>query len=114
MNSSSSSLNTNTNHWKDIASSLLSTPMAHQLIGFYTIADDSVGVLKVMRSYQYYAANAISDRVSKTNWDGRGRLGGYVWYTAGSGKTMTSFKSARLLQTPEMLVRLSFLKLFRH
>ena len=40
-------------------------PMAHQLIGFYTVADTSDGVLKVMRSYQYYAANAISDKVTK-------------------------------------------------
>ena len=45
--------------WKRIGSTLLSIPMAHQLIGFYTVADDSDGVLKVMRSYQYYAANAI-------------------------------------------------------
>ena len=85
------------NGWKDIASSLLSIPMAHQLIGFYTVADDTDGILKVMRSYQYYAANAISDRVSKTDWDGRNRLGGYVWHTTGSGKTMTSFKSAQLI-----------------
>ena len=39
--------------------------MAHQLIGFYTVADNTDGLLKVMRSYQYYAANAISDKVSK-------------------------------------------------
>lgn len=89
------------NHWKDIASTLLSIPMAHQLIGFYTVADDTDGVLKVMRSYQYYAANAISDKVAKTNWQQIGanseRLGGYVWHTTGSGKTMTSFKSAQLI-----------------
>lgn len=92
------------NHWKDIASTLLSIPMAHQLIGFYTVADDTDGVLKVMRSYQYYAANAISDKVAKTNWQHLGsaannpdRLGGYVWHTTGSGKTMTSFKSAQLI-----------------
>ncbi len=91
------------NQWKDIASTLLSIPMAHQLIGFYTVADDTDGVLKVMRSYQYYAANAISDRVAKTNWQQMGsannkdRLGGYVWHTTGSGKTMTSFKSAQLI-----------------
>lgn len=92
------------NHWKDIASTLLSIPMAHQLIGFYTVADDTDGILKVMRSYQYYAANAISDKVAKTNWQQLGnaannpdRLGGYVWHTTGSGKTMTSFKSAQLI-----------------
>ena len=39
------------NDWKQIGSTLLSIPMAHQLIGFYTVADDSDGVLKVMRSY---------------------------------------------------------------
>lgn len=92
------------NHWKDIASTLLSIPMAHQLIGFYTVADDTDGILKVMRSYQYYAANAISDKVAKTNWqqlsntaNNSDRLGGYVWHTTGSGKTMTSFKSAQLI-----------------
>ncbi|NPD42528.1 type I restriction endonuclease subunit R, EcoR124 family [Providencia stuartii] len=92
------------NNWKDIASTLLSIPMAHQLIGFYTVADDTDGILKVMRSYQYYAANAISDKVAKTNWQQLGsaannpdRLGGYVWHTTGSGKTMTSFKSAQLI-----------------
>lgn len=85
------------NDWKAIASSLLSIPMAHQLIGFYTVADNSDGVLKVMRSYQYYAASAISDKVSKTKWDSGNQLGGYIWHTTGSGKTMTSFKSAQLI-----------------
>lgn len=85
------------NDWKRIATSFLSIPMAHQLIGFYTVADDTDGILKVMRSYQYYAANAISDRVSKTKWDEPRQRGGYVWHTTGSGKTLTSFKSAQLI-----------------
>lgn len=85
------------NNWKAIASSLLSIPMAHQLVGFYTVADNADGVLKVMRSYQYYAASAISDVVSKTKWDSGKQRGGYVWHTTGSGKTMTSFKSAQLI-----------------
>ena len=85
------------NNWKDIATYLLSIPMAHQMIGFYTIADASDGILKVMRSYQYYAANAISASVSKTNWKDKDQLGGYIWHTTGSGKTMTSFKSAQLI-----------------
>ncbi|MDD4411974.1 MAG: HsdR family type I site-specific deoxyribonuclease [Bacilli bacterium] len=85
------------NNWKEIASTLLSIPMAHQLIGFYTVADTSDGVLKVMRSYQYYAANAISDKVTKTDWSNKNLLGGHIWHTTGSGKTMTSFKSAQLI-----------------
>ncbi|CVH77635.1 Type-1 restriction enzyme R protein [Clostridiales bacterium CHKCI006] len=97
------------NDWKDIASSFLSIPMAHQLIGFYTVADDSDGVLKVMRSYQYYAANAISDKVAKTKWDDKNQLGGYVWHTTGSGKTMTSFKSAQLIANSKDADKVVFL-----
>lgn len=83
--------------WKQVVERLLSIPMAHQMIGFYTVADDSDGILKVMRSYQYYAANKISDRVAKNDWAAGQQLGGYVWHTTGSGKTMTSFKSAQLI-----------------
>lgn len=97
------------NNWKQIGSTLLSIPMAHQLIGFYTVADDSDGVLKVMRSYQYYAANAISDKVSRTKWEGENQLGGYIWHTTGSGKTMTSFKSAQLIATSKDADKVVFL-----
>lgn len=85
------------NYWKDIAGKLLSIPMAHQLIGFYTIADKTDGVLKVMRSYQCFAVQKITNRVAMIDWDGRDRLGGYIWHTTGSGKTMTSFKAAHLI-----------------
>ncbi|WP_281677577.1 type I restriction endonuclease subunit R [Porphyromonas endodontalis] len=87
------------NGWKEICSAFLSIPKAHQLIGFYTIADKSDGVLKVLRSYQYYAANAISTRVAKNDWNARVQKGGYIWHTTGSGKTMTSFKAAQLIAT---------------
>lgn len=97
------------NDWKQIGSTLLSIPMAHQLIGFYTVADDSDGVLKVMRSYQYYAANAISDKVGRTKWEGKNQLGGYIWHTTGSGKTMTSFKSAQLIATSKDANKVIFL-----
>ena len=85
------------NDWKEITSKLLSIPMAHRMIGFYTIADKSDGILKVLRSYQYYAANSISIAVAKNDWSAREQKGGYVWHTTGSGKTMTSFKAAQLI-----------------
>lgn len=97
------------NAWETIADKLLSIPMAHQMIGFYTVADDGDGVLKVMRSYQYYAANAISDRVAKVHWDGNDRLGGFIWHTTGSGKTMTSFKSAQLIANSKDADKVIFL-----
>lgn len=84
------------NNWKDIAQYLLSIPMAHQLIGFYTVADDTDGILKVMRSYQYYAASRITGRVAMRRWADKDPYGGYIWHTTGSGKTLTSFKSAQL------------------
>ena len=97
------------NDWHVIASTLLSIPMAHQLIGFYTVADNADGVLKVLRSYQYYAANAISDKVSKIQWDDKNQLGGYIWHTTGSGKTMTSFKSAQLIASSKDADKVIFL-----
>ncbi|MHA4736871.1 type I restriction endonuclease subunit R [Dyadobacter sp. MSC1_007] len=97
------------NDWRQIASSLISIPMAHQLIGFYTVADNTDGVLKVMRSYQFYAANAISDRVAKTDWKWPDVRGGYIWHTTGSGKTMTSFKSAQLIANSKDADKVVFL-----
>lgn len=89
--------NESINEWYRVCETLLSIPMAHQLIGFYTVADSNDGCLKVMRSYQYYAANAISQKVQRTHWDDVDNHGGYIWHTTGSGKTLTSFKSAQLI-----------------
>lgn len=97
------------NDWREIASTLLCIPMAHQLIGFYTVADDSDGILKVMRSYQYYAANKIADKVTKKDWHDKKQLGGYIWHTTGSGKTMTSFKSAQLIANSRKADKVVFL-----
>lgn len=97
------------NDWKVVTERLLSIPMAHQLIGFYTVADGSDGILKVMRSYQYYAANKISDRVAKNDWTEGNQRGGYIWHTTGSGKTMTSFKSAQLIANSKDADKVIFL-----
>lgn len=50
-----------------------------------------------MRSYQIYAADKIPDKVTKTKWERDGQRGGYIWHTTGSGKMLTSFKSAQLI-----------------
>lgn len=105
--------NVHINRWQDIARSLLSIPKAHELIGFYTVADGADGVLKVMRPYQIAAAEKISDAVSKYKWevlpDKVNQLGGYVWHTTGSGKTMTSFKSAQLIALSKTADKVVFL-----
>ena len=97
------------NNWKDIAQYLLSIPMAHQLIGFYTVADDTDGILKVMRSYQYYATSRITSRVAMHRWADRDQMGGYIWHTTGSGKTLTSFKSAQLIAASKDADKVVFL-----
>lgn len=89
--------NTIISDWRRVVADLLSIPMAHQLVGFYTIADEKDKALKVLRSYQYFAVNKISSVTHKTNWDTHQHRGGYIWHTTGSGKTMTSFKSAQLI-----------------
>lgn len=95
--------------WKEVAIRLLSIPMAHQMIGFYTVADKEDGFLKVMRSYQYYAASQIAAAVSRIKWGERNQRGGHIWHTTGSGKTMTSFKSAELIATSQAADKVVFL-----
>ena len=85
------------NDWDKVVTHFLSIPMAHQFIGDYTIADAKDEQLKVLRSYQYYAVNKIADTVAKTDWTAGNQRGGYIWHTTGSGKTMSSFKSAQLI-----------------
>jgi len=62
-----------------------------------------------MRSYQYYAANKISDTVSKNDWKSEKSRGGYIWHTTGSGKTLTSFKSAQLIANSKDADKVIFL-----
>lgn len=48
-------------------------------------------VIKVLRPYQYYATEAIVDRVKNSQDNG------YIWHTTGSGKTLTSFKASQII-----------------
>lgn len=85
------------NNWIDFTKKLLYIPMAHQLIGFYTVPDKKDGFLKVLRSYQYYAVSSITSVVAKNDWNAKKQRGGFIWHTTGSGKTLTSFKAADLI-----------------
>lgn len=85
------------NEWQKFTKKVLSIPMAHEIVGFYTVADNTDGVLKVLRSYQFEAASRIADKVATSHWTKAEQNGGYIWHTTGSGKTMTSFKAAQLI-----------------
>lgn len=62
-----------------------------KMIAKYVVMHESDKVMMVLRSYQYYAAERILERVQ------HGRKNGYIWHTTGSGKTLTSFKAAQNL-----------------
>lgn len=56
-------------------------------------------ILLVMRPYQIVATEKILNRIEvSNNYKKTGTLeaGGYIWHTTGSGKTLTSFKTAQL------------------
>ncbi len=56
-------------------------------------------LLLVMRPYQIAATERIMSRIEiSTNYKKAGKIeaGGYIWHTTGSGKTLTSFKTAQL------------------
>ena len=58
--------------------------------------------LMVMRPYQIAATERILLRIKQATmnkWQGSIKAGGYIWHTTGSGKTLTSFKTAQLAAT---------------
>ena len=73
------------------ANSFLEPCHLAKMITKYIVLHESDKVLMVLRPYQYYAVEAIVDRV-KTS-----KKFGYIWHTTGSGKTLTSFKAAQIL-----------------
>ena len=59
----------------------------------------SEGLLLVMRPYQIAATERILSRIDVAHnykQSGTRQAGGYIWHTTGSGKTLTSFKTAQL------------------
>ena len=62
-----------------------------KMICQYTVLNEALKVLMVLRPYQFYAAEAIIDRVRNSTKNG------YIWHTTGSGKTLTSFKTSQVL-----------------
>lgn len=85
-------------NWKEFASSMLSIPMAHQMATNYMILDGTKNkqTLKVMRPYQVYATQKVIEGIKNVDFESGNNKIGYVWHTTGSGKTITSFKTAWL------------------
>lgn len=97
--------------WEEFIHKFLYIPMAHEIIGFYTVPDKTDDSLKVLRSYQFNAVRSIRNKVSshKDKWEDGLQTGGYIWNTTGSGKTMTSFKTAQIISEEGLCDKVVFL-----
>ena len=87
--------------WRQFANLFLSIPMAHRMATSFMILDGTKNKqqLKVMRPYQVYATRRVLEAIRKHDFDLSSKQDaklGYVWHTTGSGKTITSFKTAWL------------------
>ena len=68
--------------------------------------------LLVMRPYQIAATERILNRIDqavKNRWQGTKKAGGYIWHTTGSGKTLTSFKTAQLASRIDTIYKVVFI-----
>lgn len=84
--------------WKEFTDSFLSIPMAHNMATNYMILDGTPNkeALKVMRPYQVEATEKVIKAIDKNDFEFENGKLGYIWHTTGSGKTITSFKTAWL------------------
>ncbi|HAH1444772.1 TPA: HsdR family type I site-specific deoxyribonuclease [Escherichia coli] len=76
----------------------------------YSVFDSSQTLL-VMRPYQIAATERILWKIKSSftakNWS-KPESGGYIWHTTGSGKTLTSFKAARLATELDFIDKVFF------
>lgn len=76
----------------------------------YSVFDTSHTLL-IMRPYQIAATERILWKIKSSyqskNWS-KTEGGGYIWHTTGSGKTLTSFKAARLATQLEFIDKVFF------
>ena len=82
----------------DFAATFLAKRTILAILTRYCVLNTS-GQLLVMRPYQIAATEAILQRIKTSSMNkqtGSVAAGGYIWHTTGSGKTLTSFKTAKL------------------
>ena len=62
-----------------------------KMICKYIVLNEAYKIPMVLRPYQFYAVEALIERVKNSTKNG------YIWHTTGSGKTLTSFKASQIL-----------------
>lgn len=76
---------------KEFTNEFLEPCHISKMIAKYVVIVETQKILMVLRPYQYYATEAIVERVKTSDKNG------YIWHTTGSGKTLTSFKASQVL-----------------
>jgi len=91
-----------TNILNGFASDFLEKCHISKMICKYIVLNETSKILMVLRPYQYYAVEALVDRVMHS------RKNGYIWHTTGSGKTLTSFKASQILTSLPKIKKVVF------
>ncbi|MFA5521407.1 MAG: type I restriction endonuclease subunit R [Castellaniella sp.] len=95
---------------KDFTATFLQKNTLLEVLTRYSVFDTS-DTLLIMRPYQIAATERILWKINSA-WQAREwsntNSGGYVWHTTGSGKTLTSFKAARLATALEFIGKVFF------
>ncbi len=73
-----------------------------KMICKYIVLNETNKILMVLRPYQFFAVEALIDRVINSNKNG------YIWHTTGSGKTLTSFKASQILMNLPQVKKVVF------
>ncbi|HHF6611931.1 TPA: type I restriction endonuclease subunit R [Haemophilus influenzae] len=95
---------------KDFTATFLQKNTLLNVLVNYCVFDVS-DTLLIMRPYQIAATERILWKIQSSylakNWSNR-ESGGYIWHTTGSGKTLTSFKAARLATELDFIEKVFF------
>lgn len=91
-----------TNILNGFTSDFLEPCNVSKMICKYIVLNETNKVLMVLRPYQYYAVEALIDRVKNSTKNG------YIWHTTGSGKTLTSFKASQILMNLPQVKKVVF------
>ncbi|WP_298247335.1 type I restriction endonuclease subunit R [uncultured Christiangramia sp.] len=94
--------NKNITQLTDFANVFLEPCHIAKMITKYIVLHESDNILMVLRPYQFYAVEAIINRVKNSTKNG------YIWHTTGSGKTLTSFKASQILTNNPKIKKVVF------
>ncbi|MGB6329512.1 MAG: type I restriction endonuclease subunit R [Halarcobacter sp.] len=83
--------NKNITNLEEFTDTFLERCHISKMICKYIVLAEVDKILMVLRPYQFYAVEAIIEQVNTS------KRNGYIWHTTGSGKTLTSFKTAQIL-----------------